>query len=152
MITIEYMIKSFHSKETEKIWKGEFAKKLPANIQNIARRKLRMLNNTQTINDLRIPPANRLEKLKRCMESIDCQTCSEFDLVISDNASTDGTREYLEGLEGRPHLSINFAVANFGLIANLEKCLEMAHALWVIFVTDDDFPPAGSFCYFSDKA
>ena len=57
------MIKSFRSKETEKIWNGEFSKKLPDDIQNIARRKLRMLNNSYSIDDLRIPPANRLEKL-----------------------------------------------------------------------------------------
>lgn len=57
------MIKSFGDKETEKIWNGVHSKKLPTKIQNIARRKLRMLNNSQNINDLRIPPANRLEKL-----------------------------------------------------------------------------------------
>lgn len=58
------MIKSFADKETEKIWNGTRSKKLPNQIQNIARRKLRMLNNALNINDLRIPPANRLEKLK----------------------------------------------------------------------------------------
>jgi len=58
------MIKSFGTKETEKIWSGTRSKKLPNQIQNIARRKLRMINNAQTINDLRIPPANRLEKMK----------------------------------------------------------------------------------------
>ncbi len=57
------MIKSFGNKETEKIWNGKLSKKLPLNIQAIARRKLRMLNNSQDIQDLRIPPANRLEKL-----------------------------------------------------------------------------------------
>lgn len=58
------MIVSFSSKETEKIWQGEYSRKIPTNIQKIARRKLRMLNNSSSINDLRIPPANRLEKLK----------------------------------------------------------------------------------------
>lgn len=57
------MIQSFGNKETEKIWSGIQSRKLPADIQNIARRKLRMINNAQTINDLRIPPANHLEKL-----------------------------------------------------------------------------------------
>ena len=57
------MIKTFGGKETEKIWNGIQSKKLPAEIQNTARRKLRMINNSQNINDLRIPPANRLEKL-----------------------------------------------------------------------------------------
>lgn len=58
------MIKSFGNKETEKVWNGEFSKKLPNEIQEIGRRKLRMLNNSQDIEDLRIPPSNRLEKLK----------------------------------------------------------------------------------------
>lgn len=57
------MIISFGSKETEKIWQGERSKKLPSEIQEIARRKLRMVHNSQTITDLRIPPSNRLEKL-----------------------------------------------------------------------------------------
>jgi len=57
------MINSFGNKETEKIWAGFQSRKLPADIQNVARRKLRMINNAQNINDLRIPPANHLEKL-----------------------------------------------------------------------------------------
>ena len=58
------MIKSFISKETESIWNGYFSKKFPNEIQNIARRKLRMLNNSYNLNDLKIPPSNKLEKLK----------------------------------------------------------------------------------------
>jgi len=57
------MIKSFNSKETEKIWNGFRSTKLPNEIQEIARRKLRMLNNSVDLKDLKIPPANRLEKL-----------------------------------------------------------------------------------------
>jgi proteic killer suppression protein len=57
------MIISFGSKETEQIWNGNRVKKIPLEIQNIARRKMRMINNSQDIMDLRIPPSNRLEKL-----------------------------------------------------------------------------------------
>ena len=57
------MIISFGSKETEKIWNGERVGKLPWEIQEICRRKLRMLNSSQSINDLKVPPSNRLEKL-----------------------------------------------------------------------------------------
>jgi proteic killer suppression protein len=57
------MIKSFGDKETEKIWNGERSRKLPNEIQQISRRKLRMLNNSLDLQDLRIPPSNRLEKL-----------------------------------------------------------------------------------------
>jgi proteic killer suppression protein len=58
------MIKAFDDRETEKIWNGIMSKKLPIEIQDIARRKLRMLNSAQDLSDLRIPPANKLEKLK----------------------------------------------------------------------------------------
>jgi proteic killer suppression protein len=57
------MIISFGSKETEKIWNGIIVKKPSLEIQQIGRRKLRMLNNSQNVTDLRIPPSNRLEKL-----------------------------------------------------------------------------------------
>ena len=58
------MIKSFRSRETEKIWNRTRSKRLPQSIQQIARRKLRMLNNARSMNDLRVPPANRLEALR----------------------------------------------------------------------------------------
>jgi proteic killer suppression protein len=58
------MIKSFRAKETEKIWLGQRSSKLPQDIQQIARRKLRMINNARSLNDLRAPPANRLEALR----------------------------------------------------------------------------------------
>jgi toxin HigB-1 len=58
------MILTFGNKETLKIWSGERVKGLPIEIQEIGRRKLRMLNNSQDLNDLKIPPSNRLEKLK----------------------------------------------------------------------------------------
>ena len=57
------MIIGFSSKNTEKIWIGERVKNMPIEIQEIGRRKLRMLNNSQNLADLRIPPSNRLEKL-----------------------------------------------------------------------------------------
>jgi proteic killer suppression protein len=57
------MIISFGSKEAERIWNGDRVKNLPNGIQHIGRRKLRMLNNSQNLLDLRIPPSNKLEKL-----------------------------------------------------------------------------------------
>ena len=50
--------------DTEKIWSGETVRKIPFEIQKIGRRKLRMIHNSQDIVDLRVPPSNRLEKLK----------------------------------------------------------------------------------------
>ena len=57
------MIIDFSCKETKAIWEGRRSRKLPPHIQQKARRKLRMLNNAKSLNDLRIPPNNRLEKL-----------------------------------------------------------------------------------------
>ena len=59
------MILSFKDKHAEAIWHGETSRRLPIDIQQTARRKLRMLNNARSLMDLRIPPANRLEALKR---------------------------------------------------------------------------------------
>ena len=57
------MIRSFKSKETEKIFQRQYSRKFPVDIQRSALRKLRMLNRSQKFNDLKIPPGNKLEKL-----------------------------------------------------------------------------------------
>ena len=58
------MIKGVRDKETEKVFNGRFSKKLPHDIQRIAERKLIMLHRSAALNDLRVPPSNRLEALK----------------------------------------------------------------------------------------
>ncbi len=58
------MIRSFIDREAGKIWEGTPSRRLPSSIQQVARRKLRMLNAAAVLDDLRIPPANRLEALK----------------------------------------------------------------------------------------
>lgn len=63
------IIKLFGNKETEKIYLGIASKRYPPDIQQIARRKLKMLHASQNLKDLRIPPANRLEKLKGNLSS-----------------------------------------------------------------------------------
>ena len=57
------MIKSFANKETEKLFNREFPRKIPQSIHQIARRKLEILDATERLQDLRIPPSNHLEKL-----------------------------------------------------------------------------------------
>ena len=57
------MIDSFGDKETELIWDGYVSKKFPSTIQQTARRKLVLIHSAISINDLRVPPGNRLEKL-----------------------------------------------------------------------------------------
>jgi proteic killer suppression protein len=58
------VIKTFKDAETQKIYQRERSRTLPSDIQQIALRKLRMINNSINVNDLRVPPANRLEKLR----------------------------------------------------------------------------------------
>ena len=58
------VIKTFNCKETEKIFNRYFSKKFPQNIQRVALRKLRMINRSEILNDLKVPPANRLEALR----------------------------------------------------------------------------------------
>lgn len=57
------MIRSFKEKETRKVFERRRSRKLPSDIQQVALRKLRMLNRAETLQDLRVPPANRLERL-----------------------------------------------------------------------------------------
>ena len=58
------MILSFGDRETELIWTGRRSRKLPSDIQDAARRKLRILNAADSVHDLRNPPGNRLEALR----------------------------------------------------------------------------------------
>ena len=58
------MIQGFKGREAERIWRGEVSRKLPQDIQRTVRRKLRMLHNAHSLDDLRVPPGNRLEALQ----------------------------------------------------------------------------------------
>lgn len=58
------MIVSFRDTESARIWRGEKSRRLPSDIQNVALRKLRLLNQSRDLNDLRVPPGNRLEALR----------------------------------------------------------------------------------------
>ena len=58
------MIRSFADRETERLFNRERAKKLPSSIHRVALRKLRMLHRARTLQDLRVPPGNRLEALR----------------------------------------------------------------------------------------
>jgi proteic killer suppression protein len=58
------MIVSLGDDETEKVWNGERSRRLPSDIQAVALRKLRLINAANKVGDLRVPPGNRLERLK----------------------------------------------------------------------------------------
>lgn len=59
------MIRSFRDRETKKIWDGERSRRLPGDIQDVALRKLRQLNRSVRLEDLRVPPGNGLEALAK---------------------------------------------------------------------------------------
>ena len=59
------MIASFRDVETAAIWEGRRSRKLPPDIQNVALRNLRLINNARTLDDLRVPPGNRIEALAK---------------------------------------------------------------------------------------
>lgn len=58
------MLRSFADKETERVWQRQRVRKLNPGIQRAALRKLLILDAAETLDDLRVPPGNRLEKLK----------------------------------------------------------------------------------------
>jgi len=59
------MIKSFKCRETKRVWEGDYSQRWHRDVQKVARRKLRMLNNARILRDLAVPPRNCLEALKR---------------------------------------------------------------------------------------
>ena len=59
------MIRSFRDRETKKVWSGERSRRLPGDIQDVALRKLRQLNRSVRLEDLRAPPGNGLEALTK---------------------------------------------------------------------------------------
>ena len=86
------MIRSFKCKETEKIFQRRFSSKLPQNMQRVALRKLRMLNRSINLNDLKVPPGNRLEGLKgerRGQHSIRINDQYRICFVWKDNGAYD---------------------------------------------------------------
>lgn len=62
-VTIEGVIQGFADRDTERVWHREHVKKFAPDLQRIANRKLLMLDAAENINDLRVPPGNRLEQL-----------------------------------------------------------------------------------------
>ena len=58
------MIQSFQDKETQRLWNNGFSRKIPQEIQRTAFRKLVMIHRSKNLDDLRVPPGNRLERLR----------------------------------------------------------------------------------------
>ena len=91
------MIISFGNSETEKVWSGERIKGLSKEIQEIGRRKLRMLNNSVDLADLRIPPSNRLEKLSgKLKEFYSIRINNQWRIIFKWNAGNASNVEIID--------------------------------------------------------
>ena len=84
-----------------------------------------------------IPTYNRVEWLKGCILSVLAQSHQRFELVVSDNASTDGTSAFLSTISD-PRLRVVTQTSNIGAIPNLNACLALARGDYIVFVPDDD--------------
>jgi toxin HigB-1 len=92
------VIKTFRDKETENVFHRQFSRKLPQDIQQVALRKLRMLNNAYSLADLQIPPANHLEKLVG-------QRAGEYSVRIND--------QWRICFEWRSNTAFNVEITNY---------------------------------------
>ncbi len=91
------MIISFGSSNTEKVWNGIRVTKWPMEIQNTGRRKLRMLNNSVDLADLRIPPSNRLEKLSgKLKDFYSIRINDQWRIIFKWNASNSSEVEIID--------------------------------------------------------
>lgn len=84
-----------------------------------------------------IPTFNRIELLKRSVESALSQSYEDLEIIISDNASTDGTQEYLQGLSD-PRIKVLLNTENLGMVANWGRCLNSATGTYFLLLSDDD--------------
>jgi glycosyltransferase involved in cell wall biosynthesis len=84
-----------------------------------------------------IPTFNRVSLLKDCTLSALAQSYHRFEVLVSDNASTDGTAEFLTTIQD-PRLRVVRQASNIGLNGNWNACLRAAKGDYVIFVSDDD--------------
>ena len=84
-----------------------------------------------------IPTHNRVEWLKGCILSVLAQSHQRFELVISDNASTDGTAAFLASISD-PRMRVVTQTSNIGVLRNWNACLAVARGDYIVVVPDDD--------------
>ena len=102
-----------------------------------------------------VPTYNRVEYLKQCLASLEQQTDNDFLVLISNNGSTDGTKEWLDIWSGKTNLNVvvNHNRDNFGPLHNVETTVAMAkkyQSEWLSFVCDDDWVESDFIKIFKD--
>ena len=96
-----------------------------------------MLNNHAPMVTVAIPTFNRLELLKRAVASALTQNYKNLEIIISDNASTDGTSEYLRSLDD-DRIKVILGEQNLGMVANWDRCLARTQGDYFLLMSDDD--------------
>jgi glycosyltransferase involved in cell wall biosynthesis len=87
-----------------------------------------------------IPTYNRKTLLIECLDAFDNQTDKRFNLIISDNYSSDGTSDLLNSrYSDKTDVVLNFNEKNIGLVNNINKALTLAKTEWITIVSDDDY-------------
>jgi glycosyltransferase involved in cell wall biosynthesis len=86
-----------------------------------------------------IPTYNRVHYLKQALESALSQDCDEYEVVVSDNASTDGTLELLQQYSNHSIVRYFRNTTNIGMVSNWRRAVfELARGDWFIIISDDD--------------
>ena len=99
--------------------------------------KIDSINKYEPLITVAIPTFNRINLLKRALASVLAQSYKNIEIIVSDNASTDGTNEYLKTIkDGRIKILIN--EQNLGMVTNWDCCLECASGEYFILMSDDD--------------
>lgn len=96
-----------------------------------------MLNDHVPMVTVAIPTFNRLELLKRAIASALTQNYKNLEIIISDNASSDGTPEYLRSLDDI-RIKVVLGEQNLGMVANWDRCLANARGDYFLLMSDDD--------------
>src|SRR5918996_2625301 len=85
-----------------------------------------------------IPTRNRADMLRGCIQSVLDQTFTDFEVVVSDNASTDNTEEVVGSFQD-PRIHYSPLDSNIGLWGNLSRCFRLGTAPYVCILPDDDY-------------
>lgn len=98
-----------------------------------------------------IPTYNSENYIDKAIESALNQTYENIEIVISDNASTDGTKRIIEKYSNRNNVTVNFNSENLGPVENWRMCLKLATGKWVKFVFSDDELYQDALCEMTDS-
>ena len=87
-----------------------------------------------------LPTWNRMQYLPQALDSVLAQEDADFEVIVSDNASTDGTAEYMAQFANHPRVRYSRNETNLGMVGNWRKAIfELARGEWFLLMSDDDY-------------